>query len=48
MLESEAFSTALKTGFAIFCVVCVGVVLNLASPVVKEMIDTFPTNGAAR
>lgn len=42
LLESEAFETALKAGFAVFCVVCVGAVLNLAGPVVGEMVHTFP------
>ena len=42
LLESEAFETALKAGFAAFCVVCVGAVLNLAGPVIGEMVHTFP------
>jgi len=42
LLESEEFSVALQAGFGVFVVVCIGFVLNLASPVVKEMIDTFP------
>lgn len=45
LLESEEFSVALQAGFGVFVVVCIGFVLNLASPVVKEMIDTFPTSG---
>jgi len=45
LLESEEFSVALQAGFGVFVVACVGFVLNLASPVVKEMIDTFPTSG---
>ena len=42
LLESEAFETALKAGFAVFCVACVGAVLNLAGPVIGEMVHTFP------
>ena len=42
LLESEAFETALKAGFAALALTCVGIVVKLSGPVIGEMVDKFP------
>lgn len=45
LMESEAFSNALKGGFLAFALVCVAFLLKLSQPVIGEMIDAFPKGG---
>jgi len=45
LMESEAFSNALKGGFSAFALVCVAFLLKLSQPVIGEMIDAFPKGG---
>ena len=45
LMESEAFSNALKGGFLAFALVCIAFLLKLSQPVIGEMIDAFPKGG---
>ncbi len=45
LMESEAFSNALKGGFLAFALLCVAFLLKLSQPVIGEMIDAFPKGG---
>lgn len=45
LMESEAFSNALKGGFLAFALVCIAFLLKLSQPVIGEMIDAFPKVG---
>ena len=43
-MESETFSTVLKIGFALLSVACVVTVFEIAGPVLRIMMETFPSN----